>query len=199
MENALGVEISEQTLLLRKLAFVGETLQSHYLHAFYLVAPDLPGRAKRAAAGADPPGCGQDGVAAQAHGQRHLLQGGRRRHPPVCHEGQSLPKVPKAEDLLALKQRLVDSVPDLHATVALLKTLSLPQFERTWSSSPCTIRTSTRCIAGPSSTRPRTRHTHPDYKKQVKEYVVPHSHAKHVASGLRGVHGRGAGAVQHQP
>ena len=38
-----GVEISEQTLLLRKLAFVGETLQSHYLHAFYLVAPDLLG------------------------------------------------------------------------------------------------------------------------------------------------------------
>ena len=30
-------------VILRKLAFIGETLQSHYLHAFYLVAPDLLG------------------------------------------------------------------------------------------------------------------------------------------------------------
>src|SRR3972149_62071 len=42
-ENALGVVPSEQTVLLRKLNFHGEMLDSHILHAYMLVAPDLLG------------------------------------------------------------------------------------------------------------------------------------------------------------
>lgn len=40
-EAAMGIEISEQTLLLRKLALHAENIQSHILHIGYLVAPDL--------------------------------------------------------------------------------------------------------------------------------------------------------------
>ncbi len=39
----MGVEPSEQTVLLRKLNFHGEMLDSHILHAYMLVAPDLLG------------------------------------------------------------------------------------------------------------------------------------------------------------
>lgn len=42
-EAAMGVEISPQTLALRKLALHAETLQSHILHVGYLVLPDLAG------------------------------------------------------------------------------------------------------------------------------------------------------------
>ncbi len=42
-ENALGVELSEQVQLLRKLVFHGEILDSHILHAYMLVAPDFLG------------------------------------------------------------------------------------------------------------------------------------------------------------
>ena len=42
-ENALGVEISEQTELLRKLLFHGEMIDSHVLHVYMLVAPDFFG------------------------------------------------------------------------------------------------------------------------------------------------------------
>ena len=42
-ENALGVELSEQTQLLRKLTFHGEILDSHILHVYMLVAPDFLG------------------------------------------------------------------------------------------------------------------------------------------------------------
>ncbi|RLD00199.1 MAG: Ni/Fe hydrogenase subunit alpha, partial [Chloroflexi bacterium] len=42
-EKALGVEPSEQTILLRKLLFHGETIDSHVLHTYYLVAPDFLG------------------------------------------------------------------------------------------------------------------------------------------------------------
>ena len=43
MEAALGIEPSEQTLLLRKLLFMGEQISSHVLHAGFLVLPDLLG------------------------------------------------------------------------------------------------------------------------------------------------------------
>ena len=42
-EKALGVKPAEQTVLLRKLNFHGETIDSHVLHTYYLVAPDFLG------------------------------------------------------------------------------------------------------------------------------------------------------------
>lgn len=42
-EDALGVKISEQTALIRRLAIHGENMQSHILHIGYLAAPDLLG------------------------------------------------------------------------------------------------------------------------------------------------------------
>jgi coenzyme F420-reducing hydrogenase alpha subunit len=42
-EDALGVKITDQTALLRRLAIHGENMQSHILHIGYLVAPDLLG------------------------------------------------------------------------------------------------------------------------------------------------------------
>jgi coenzyme F420-reducing hydrogenase alpha subunit len=42
-EDALKVEITEQTALLRRLAIHAENMQSHILHIGYLVAPDLLG------------------------------------------------------------------------------------------------------------------------------------------------------------
>ena len=42
-EKALGVELTEQARLLRKLIFHGEIMDSHILHTYYLVAPDFLG------------------------------------------------------------------------------------------------------------------------------------------------------------
>jgi len=42
-EDALGVKLSEQTELFRRLAIHAENMQSHILHIGYLVAPDLLG------------------------------------------------------------------------------------------------------------------------------------------------------------
>ena len=44
-EKALGVEPSEQTVLLRKLNFHGEIIDSHVLHTYYPGRPGLPRRA----------------------------------------------------------------------------------------------------------------------------------------------------------
>lgn len=42
-EDALGVDITEQTAMLRRLAIHAENMQSHVLHIGYLAAPDLFG------------------------------------------------------------------------------------------------------------------------------------------------------------
>ena len=42
-EDALGIKLTEQTQLLRRLAIHAENMQSHILHIGYLVAPDLLG------------------------------------------------------------------------------------------------------------------------------------------------------------
>ena len=43
IESALQITNSEQTILLRKLNFLGEMLDSHILHIYLLVSPDLLG------------------------------------------------------------------------------------------------------------------------------------------------------------
>lgn len=183
MENALGVQISEQTLLLRKLAFAGETLQSHYLHAFYLVAPDLLGVPSVLPLVKSHPDVVKMALRLKRLGNDICgVVAGRHIH-PCAMKVKAFPKVPKPEDLLALKQRLIDSVADLHATVALLQTLQLPAFERDteyvalhhpdeYALYRGEVIRSTKC--GDTAIA--------DYKKQVREHVVGHSHAKHVTS-----------------
>jgi coenzyme F420-reducing hydrogenase alpha subunit len=183
MENALGVQISEQTLLLRKLAFAGETLQSHYLHAFYLVAPDLLGVPSVLPLVATHPDVVKMALRLKRLGNDICgTVAGRHIH-PCAMKVKAFPKPPQPEELLPLKQRLIDSVPDLHATVALLQTLQLPAFEREqefvalhhpdeYALYRGEVIRSTKC--GDTAI--------PDYKNQVRESVVSHSHAKHVSS-----------------
>ncbi|RLA93478.1 MAG: Ni/Fe hydrogenase subunit alpha, partial [Deltaproteobacteria bacterium] len=43
VENALGVEVTPQTYLLRELLLIGQILQSHILHLYFLALPDYLG------------------------------------------------------------------------------------------------------------------------------------------------------------
>ncbi len=43
IENALGIKVSKETQLLRELLLMGELLESHALHLYFLVSPDLFG------------------------------------------------------------------------------------------------------------------------------------------------------------
>ncbi|MEM3030856.1 MAG: nickel-dependent hydrogenase large subunit [Candidatus Micrarchaeia archaeon] len=44
VENALGIERSEQTMALRKLAMYGANIRDHAMHLFFFVLPDIVGR-----------------------------------------------------------------------------------------------------------------------------------------------------------
>jgi coenzyme F420-reducing hydrogenase alpha subunit len=129
-EKALGVELSEQTVLLRKLTFHGEMLDSHILHAYMLVAPDLLG-----ALSVVPLAKAAPDVVLRALRMKKLSGDlcaaltGRHTHPIAMTVG-GFTHFPSKADLETLRQRLVECRADVDATVALFQTLKIPVFER---------------------------------------------------------------------
>jgi len=130
LENGLGVQVSQQTELLRRIAHAGETLQSHLLHVYFLAAPDLLG-----APSVFPLIETHADVVKRALRLKRLANdmcaviGGRHIHPVSMRVG-GLSKIPTKEALASLRDRLLEAVPDLQATVELLASLELPAFER---------------------------------------------------------------------
>ena len=129
-EAAFGVTIPDAAAKLRLLAKHGETLQSHYLHLFFLAAPDFLGLDSALPLLESKPEVVQ--IAARLKGCGNRLcdtVAGRTTHPVSLLPG-GVAKMPSRKDLLRHKLELLDTVPDLNATVQLFKTLTLPDFER---------------------------------------------------------------------
>ncbi|MBN2547720.1 MAG: nickel-dependent hydrogenase large subunit, partial [Anaerolineales bacterium] len=120
-ETALGVQPSQQTQLLRKLTFHGEILDSHILHVYMLVAPDLLG-----VGSVIPLATSHPEVVLRALRMKKLsgdicaVVAGRHTHPIAMTVG-GFTHFPTASELKALRQRLVDCRADVDATVDLMK------------------------------------------------------------------------------
>ncbi|MCJ7744529.1 MAG: nickel-dependent hydrogenase large subunit, partial [Dehalococcoidales bacterium] len=129
-EAAFGVRPSEQTLLLRKLLYDAELIESHVLHAYFLAAPDCLG-----VGSVFPLVATHKEVVLRALKMKRLgynlaeALAGRKTHPLSCVVG-GFAKLPDLNELKALKKRLQDALVDLEATVELFKTLKFPDFVR---------------------------------------------------------------------
>jgi coenzyme F420-reducing hydrogenase alpha subunit len=139
-EAALGITVSKQTDLLRRVLKHAENFDSHILHVYFLVAPDLLG-----APSVFPLVPTHTDVVKRALRMKRLghewgsLIGGRTTHPTRAVVGgfASLPggarTVREGEaNLRALKEKLLGAVPDAVATFELLGTLAgnIPDFTR---------------------------------------------------------------------
>ncbi len=131
-EDALGMEISEQSWKLRELLKHAENADSHVLHAYILVAPDLAG-----APSVFPLVQTMPDVVARALRLKRLchewgsLIGGRTTHPTTVVPG-GMAEVPTSRELAELKEKLVAAVPDLEATLETVAALApnIPAFDR---------------------------------------------------------------------
>ncbi len=129
-ERAVGIEVSNQTLALRRLLAYGEILQSHLLQLVFMAMPDY---------------LGVSSIMALAHNQRDLvtralrlkklaseicrLIGGRAIHPVTpCLGGFS--RLPEAGELQVLRKELVGILPTLEYMVDLFTGFEYPDFER---------------------------------------------------------------------
>ena len=178
VENAIGFTPSEQTMRLRKLLIHGETVQSHVLHAYYLAAPDFVG-----APSVVPLATSHKEVILCAVRLHRLanewcdLIGGRTTHPISAVVG-GWTKLPTADDLRGLRQRIVDRLPDVEATVELFQSLPAPQFERETEYLALKRDGEYAWYGGDIASTDGDVTSLPEYRSKVKEFVVPYSTAK---------------------
>ncbi len=192
MENALGVTPSEQTKLLRKLIMHGEHLQSHVLHVCFLAAPDFLG-----VGSVFPLASSHPDVVKRALKLKRLANdiccsiGGRHIH-PIAEAVGGWTKLPEAKELVALKQRIGDAVPDLEAMVDLLSMVKVPAFVRDTEYLAVRSEEEYGITEGVIRSSLGDETAEGNYLAKIKEFVVPHSHAKFVGTDKSPSHQVGA-------
>lgn len=179
-EAAFGVVLSDQSILLRRLALHGEFLSSHILHAYFLAAPDF---------------LGLPSVFPLIEREREIVEralrmkelaydlckvvAGRHTHPVAMTVG-GFSFVHAKDGLFRMRDRLAGASDDFRATVEFFKKQAIPRFER------ATDFVSLRhpeyyafyegeiYSSGAGTMVPVKR-----YREVIEEYVVPYSTAKH--------------------
>jgi coenzyme F420-reducing hydrogenase alpha subunit len=129
-ERALGIEVPELAAQVRLLAKHAETLQSHTLHLFFLVAPDLLDVGSVIPVLASHPEIVEMATQLKSFANRASdLFAGRTSHPMVIQLG-GMTQLPRKSQLQPLLVELEQVIPTLWTALGLLKTLPLPDFER---------------------------------------------------------------------
>lgn len=132
VEDALKLEVTEQTDLVRHLMHYSEQLQSHVLHVGYLVAPDLFG--EKSVVPLVPKATDAVKTIIKAHrvaNQMSALLAGRITHPVTLTPG-GMTRVPSEQELRSLKKELEAIVPDLVTICKVVLSVAgaLPNFTR---------------------------------------------------------------------
>jgi len=178
-EAAFGIQPSEQTLLLRKLLYSAELLESHILHALFLVAPDFLG-----VGSVFPLVATHKDVVLMALRLKKLaynlaeLLAQRKTHPLSCLVG-GFAKLPDLSELEAIRGRLEDALVDLDATVELFKTLSIPDFVRETEYIALKDPKEYAFISGEIASTDAGVTPVADYLEVTNEFCIPHSTAKY--------------------
>jgi sulfhydrogenase subunit alpha len=132
VENAMGIEVSEQADTIRILMHYSEQLQSHVLHVGYLAAPDLFGMPSVVPLVGKAPDAVKTiiGLHRLANEWSDLIAG-RTTHPVTLKPG-GLTKIPTAQQFRELQDRLKKSLADLKtvAEVVLSVAGNMPNFTR---------------------------------------------------------------------
>ncbi len=179
-EDALGITPSGQTIALRKLLLHYEMLDSHLLHIYLLVAPDLLG-VKSFVPLIDT----HNKVVRRALRMKKTCNDlceilvGRHVHPISAIVG-GFTKLPGEKELDTMLHLLKGMKPDMEATVELAASLRFPEFERdTEYVALVSDDAEYPFLMGDLGSTDGVRMNKRDYLKMTNEFVVPHSSAKH--------------------
>ena len=128
IESALEITPGPEIQALRRLLYCAEWMQSHALHIYLLQAPDFFGMESAVALAAKQPDLVRRGLELKKIGNELMeLIGGRSVHPvSVCVGG--FWKVPRRNELLALRGRLEWALQASLETVKFVSSLKLPEF-----------------------------------------------------------------------
>lgn|SRR5574341_32244 len=179
VEKALAVELSQQTIWLRRLNFLAEMLDSHVLHAYMLVAPGFLG-----AGSVIPLARAAPDVVLRALRMKKLAGdiceavGGRHTHPIAMTVG-GFTHFPTADELALLGERLEAMRPDVDATVELFQSIAIPDFERETEYLALRREDEYCFIDGAITSADGGSWPVEQYRQVTNEYLIAHSTAKH--------------------
>ncbi len=177
-ERALQIHVPEVAQQVRLLAKHAETLQSHTLHLFFLVAPDLLDVSSVIPVLGTHPEVVQMATELKGYANRASdLLAGRTSHPMVIQVG-GLTQVPRKSQLRNLLQELESVIPTLWKTLDLFKTLPLPDFERETEFVSLQSESHYPFIGGDLISSDGVRKSEDDYRAMTNEFVVDTSTSK---------------------
>ena len=179
-EAAMGIQISEQDLKLRKLALHAENLQSHILHLGFLVLPDLMGVGSVIPLASS--NLAEVKIVLQLHRTANEMSNllcGRTTHPQRLIPG-GFSKIPSIKELTALRTKLQDSIPNLKAVAGLFKSLAgnFPAFERETEFIALSDQSEYALYDGQLASTDTGTAPVNEYLTYTNEYVIPQSTAK---------------------
>jgi len=181
IEDAMGIEVSEQTDKLRILCHYGEQMESHILHVGYLVAPDLLGQKSVIPLVKSHPDVVKTIIRLHRLGNMWMETiGGRMTHPVTLKPG-GFTVLPTEEKLRDLKIMIENAIPDLKTLSEVVFSLAdkLPDFNRETEyialTSPDYYTFYHGDIASTDTDEKVPVH---DFERVANEYVVPQSTAK---------------------
>lgn len=131
-EEALGMEVSEQTVLMRRILKLAETFDSNILHVLFLAAPDLLGVPSVFPLVESNPEV--VGIALRLKRLGHewgSVFAGRTTHPTKVVPG-GFASIPTEKELRKLKQKILDRIPDVEEAYKVLVSVAdkFPDFTR---------------------------------------------------------------------
>ncbi len=178
-EDALGIKPTEQTILLRKLLLHYEELDSHILHIYLLVAPDLLGVPSFVPLIKSNPE-----LVRRALKMKRLCNElcdilvGRHVHPISAVVG-GFTKLPSYNDLEEMHKRLTELRSDIESTVEFFSKITLPIFERdTEYVALVNDEDEYPLLYGDIGSTDGYRVSKYEYKNVTNEFIVPYATAK---------------------
>jgi len=127
MEDALGVQSTQQTNDLRVLLTMGERIRSHAAHLYFLALPDYLGKPNAVAIAADKPDAVKAAVAMMKLGNDMVRRiGGRDMIPEAATVGGWL-HFASQQEIDSLRARLEELRPAAAATAELFNSLNYPE------------------------------------------------------------------------
>ncbi|MFH1675063.1 MAG: Ni/Fe hydrogenase subunit alpha [Pseudomonadota bacterium] len=178
IERALNIEIPEPAQKARLLAKHAETLQSHALHLFFLVAPDFLKVHSVIPVMGTHPHVVEAATRIKGFANRASdLFAGRTTHPMVIKVG-GLTQIPRKRQLRELAKDLDATIPYLWEALDIFKSFTMPDFARETEFVSLKGVGGYPFIGGDLVSSDGVRKKEDDYRVMTNEYVVDFSNSK---------------------
>ncbi len=181
IEDASGVVVPDEIRLLRRLLYCGEWIESHALHIFFLHAPDLLGYDGAIEMARDHRGLVESALRMKRAGNELMtVVGGRSVHPVNVRVG-GFHRLPRRDELLAMRPALVAAREEALAAMPLVSSFEFPEFEQPYLYLALDSENGYPLESGNLVTSAGLRAPVSEFSDHVVESHVAHSNALHAA------------------